>query len=69
MEDVVMEMLWQFDSGGNEAKDMRQAITQAYTLTGQAKLNSVKDYVLELLNNDIKILIFGHHIHMLDGLE
>ena len=69
MEDMVMEMLAQFDSGGNEAKDSRQAITQAYTLTGQAKLNAVKDYVLELLSNDVKLLIFGHHMLMLDGLE
>jgi SWI/SNF-related matrix-associated actin-dependent regulator of chromatin subfamily A-like protein 1 len=61
-------MLAQFDSGGNEARDSRQAITQAYTLTGQAKLRAVKEYVLDLLNNDIKILIFGHHMLMLDGL-
>ena len=65
---MVMEMLAQFDSGGNEARDSRQAITQAYTLTGQAKLKAVKEYVLDLLNNDIKILIFGHHMLMLDGL-
>jgi SWI/SNF-related matrix-associated actin-dependent regulator of chromatin subfamily A-like protein 1 len=29
----------------------------------------VKDYVLELLNNDIKLIVFAHHLAVLDGLE
>ena len=41
----------------------------AYSLTSKAKLEATKEYVLELLNNDIKIIIFGHHMTMLDGIE
>ena len=64
-----MEMLHSFDNADPKGEDNRSAITQAYTLTSKAKLQSVKDYVCELLNNDIKLIIFGHHMIMLDGLE
>lgn len=39
---MVMDMLCQFDSKGDEVKDARQTIMQAYVLTGQAKLKAVK---------------------------
>lgn len=42
-----MEMLYKFDSNDSSGtEDTRQAVTMAYTLTGQAKLESVKEYIL-----------------------
>ena len=66
-----MDMLYKFDSKQqNEGKeDARQAISLAYKLTGEAKLQSIKDYVIQLLQNDIKILVFAHHMAVLDGLQ
>lgn len=45
-----MEMLYKFDSNDSDkSEDTRVAINQAYTLTGKAKLEAVKEYVLEML--------------------
>ncbi len=69
LESVVMEMLFKFDSHDSEkTEDTRNAINQAYTLTGKAKLEGIKDYVVELLQNGIKVLVFAHHKAILDGL-
>ena len=69
MDNLVMEMLYKFDSNEPATEDTRQAISMAYSLTGKAKLESIKQYVLELLSNDIKFLIFAHHKIVLDGLQ
>ena len=64
-----MDMFHSFEKDQDPNSDTRIAITQAYSLTGKAKLNSVKEYILELLENDIKLLIFAHHRVILDGIE
>ena len=35
-------------------------------LSGIAKLQSVKEYVGSILDNDIKIIIFAHHKAVMD---
>lgn len=42
---------------------------QCYLLTGLAKLQGIKNYLTSLLENDAKILIFAHHLVMMDELE
>jgi hypothetical protein len=37
-------------------------------LTAQAKIDGVKDYLKELIQNDVKMIIFGHHKIMLDAI-
>jgi hypothetical protein len=37
-------------------------------LTAQAKIDGVKDYLKELIQNDVKMIIFAHHKIMLDGI-
>ena len=39
---------------------------QAYRLSGMAKIKAIKEYINEILENNIKILVFAHHIKVLD---
>jgi len=45
-DNLVMDLLHQFDHGEPGGEDTRQAITMAYSLTSKAKLQAVKEYVL-----------------------
>ena len=38
-------------------------------LTGRAKIMSVCEYVSELADADCKMIVFAHHIEVLDSLE
>lgn len=42
---------------------------EAYKLTGQAKLEGVKDFMENLIENDVKFLLFAHHTAILDEYE
>jgi len=42
---------------------------EAYKLTGQAKVEGVKDFMETLIENDVKFLLFAHHISILDKYE
>lgn len=42
---------------------------RCYLLSAMAKLQSVKDYVGSILENDIKVIIFAHHKVVMDSLE
>ena len=42
---------------------------RCYMLSGMAKLQSVKEYIGSILENDIKVIIFAHHRSMMDELE
>ena len=57
-------------NGGGEDFDARQAMMKAYQLGGIAKVPSAGDYIEEWLDgSEEKVLIFGHHKLVLDGLE
>jgi SWI/SNF-related matrix-associated actin-dependent regulator of chromatin subfamily A-like protein 1 len=50
MENMVLDILCNFNAHSSESpEDARQAIGKAYSLTGIAKLESIKEYVMELL--------------------
>ena len=49
--------------------DVYSPMPQCYLLTGLAKLQGIKNYLASLLENDVKILIFAHHLVMMDELE
>ena len=38
-------------------------------MTGLAKVDGICDYLSDLLENDIKIIVFAHHYAVLDRLE
>lgn len=42
---------------------------RCYLLSGLAKLQSVKEYITSILQNDVKIIIFAHHKIIMDELE
>lgn len=44
-------------------------LTRMFMLTGEAKVDSVCEYIDELIGAGIKFLLFGHHQHVLDQLE
>lgn len=44
-------------------------ILQCYLYTGLAKLPGIKEYLSDLLQNDVKILIFAHHMEVLNAIE
>ena len=39
---------------------------RCYKLSAMAKLNSVKEYISSILENDIKVIIFAHHKVVMD---
>jgi len=41
----------------------------AYTLTGEAKLSGITDFMETLIENSCKFIVFAHHMAVLDGLE
>jgi hypothetical protein len=50
----------------------RRALMEAFQLTGQAKLKGVREYVEQFLlgsDPEDKVIIFAHHIAVLDGIE
>lgn len=42
---------------------------RCYFLTSLAKLQSVKEYITAILQNDAKIVIFAHHKAVMDALD
>lgn len=42
---------------------------QAYRLSGMAKIKAIKEYIDEILANNIKILVFAHHMKVMDEIE
>lgn len=38
-------------------------------LTGKAKLPGIKEYMNELIENEVKFIIFAHHLDVLNGIE
>jgi SNF2 family DNA or RNA helicase len=57
----------------DSASDWGMQTMELWRLTGQAKLNSVKEYLKDLLGNsnnpDLKCILFAHHKFMIEGLE
>ncbi|KAL4429726.1 hypothetical protein ABPG74_001412 [Tetrahymena malaccensis] len=53
----------------NSSSSIFSALSLCYQLSGQAKLNELKNYIKDLLENDIKIIVFAHHQEMLNSLE
>lgn len=41
---------------------------RCYMLSATAKLQSMKEYIESILENDIKIIIFAHHKFVMDQL-
>lgn len=44
-------------------------MAKCYYLSGLAKIEGTKSYISSVLENDIKILVFAHHKHVLDEIE
>jgi SWI/SNF-related matrix-associated actin-dependent regulator 1 of chromatin subfamily A len=40
-----------------------------WAMTGLAKLEAVKEYIGDILESDIKILVFAHHRQVLDSIQ
>eukprot|EP01132_Coremiostelium_polycephalum_P006804 gene6804-8443_t len=55
-------------SNGGEGSE-REQMMQLYVETGRAKLKASQEYILNLMNDKKKFLIFAHHSEVLDGLE
>ena len=53
--------------GKNEEEYL--SFMEAYKLTGQAKVEGVKDFIENLIENGVKFLLFAHHQNILDKYE
>ena len=42
---------------------------EAYRMTGQAKIEGVKNFMEQLFDNEVKFLLFSHHLDTLDAYE
>ena len=78
----IMRLLRDNEGGSGDNSDARRAFSvrnehrrllmEAFQLTGEAKIKGVKDYVEQfLLGSDVneKLIIFAHHLKVLDGIE
>ena len=52
-----------------EEESVLNKFNKAYSMTGQAKIPGICDYVNYLVDNSCKFLIFAHHIEILDSIE
>ncbi|KAJ9533400.1 hypothetical protein QJQ45_026449 [Haematococcus lacustris] len=50
-------------------QEQRQAVMGLYHETARLKVPAVQGYIKDLLENDVKMLVFGHHMVLLDGVE
>jgi len=41
----------------------------AYRLSGEAKLEGIRDFMDNLIENNCKFIVFAHHKSVMDGLE
>ena len=65
-----MTSAW-LNKGKETAADYGIETMELWRLTGQAKLDAVRDYLTDFIaaNSETKFIIFAHHKFMLDGLE
>jgi len=62
-------MVFEEDVAENNDKVKRQmqneeeyvSFMEAYKLTGQAKVEGIKEFMENLIDNDVKFLLFAHH--------
>lgn len=48
----------------------QKGVTQAYKMSGQAKLKGIKDFLENIIaNQETKFILFAHHQDVLDSLE
>ncbi len=50
----------------DEGQESQANIMRCYMLSATAKLQSIKEYVASILENDIKVIIFAHHKFVMD---
>ncbi|GMH42388.1 hypothetical protein BSKO_10307 [Bryopsis sp. KO-2023] len=50
-------------------REKHKALNQFFHKTAKAKIKSVQEYVKDLVEQDQKLLIFAHHMEVLDGIE
>ena len=53
----------------SEEESILNRFSKAYSMTGEAKLPGIIDYVNYLVDNSCKFLIFAHHTEILDAIE
>ena len=69
---VSLSNYFQIESFGLHSDDSSplKIWNQWYSATGKAKVKSVAEYILEKLDNeDEKLIIFAHHLAVIDELE
>ena len=57
------------ENGEDGNDNLLNLFNKVYTLSAEAKISGVKDYIHYLIENKCKFLIFAHHISMLDAIE
>ncbi|RUS78192.1 hypothetical protein EGW08_014051 [Elysia chlorotica] len=57
------------DKVKKKGQEKRGALLQYFQETARAKMSAVREYILDLLESDKKILVFAHHREMLDAIE
>ncbi|EGR32130.1 zinc ran-binding domain protein 3 [Ichthyophthirius multifiliis] len=57
------------NNDNNSSIIQNNAINLCYKLSGLAKLEELKNYIQDLLENDIKLIIFAHHKEVLLSIE
>ena len=64
----------QYDGYSQEEKEeivekKKKPMLALYSLTGQSKIPKIVEYVTELLESGLKILVFAHHLEVMDKIE
>jgi hypothetical protein len=71
MEEIKRDMRSQGDWDKIDEHDKKAMMSQLFMQTGRAKIGAVCEYVLQLLTAEPthKLLVFAHHMEVLDGLQ
>jgi len=59
----------ELQQAGSDKGAMHAAVSRLHVATSKAKEDGVCEYVREVLEGGTKLLVFGHHLSMLDALE
>ncbi|ORM40042.1 DNA annealing helicase and endonuclease ZRANB3 [Babesia sp. Xinjiang] len=58
------------EQAGVSEDDQFLASSQAmFKLTGEAKINGIREYLVHMLKTDIKFIVFAHHLAVMDAIE
>ena len=58
----------EYDGPGSKIDAEEKQLAKVYRLTGEAKIKGVIEFIDQLVENEIKFILYAHHRTVLDAL-